>query len=100
MLLLILVTLLGAVSARNPLATFGGSSFASAPRCDPAPSWMAYSKAAGNGRTVKSVSTSWQVPAYPTELSAPSAPGFWFGIEPQEPNACNLIQPILAYDCK
>lgn len=68
------------------------------PRCDPAPSWLAYTKANGSGRTIASVRTSWIVPAYPAARDVPSAPGFWFGIEPAEPNACDLIQPILAYD--
>lgn len=67
------------------------------PRCDPASSWLAYAKADGQGRTLQSVNATWVVPSYPRTRTVPAAPGFWFGIEPSEPNACDLIQPILAY---
>jgi hypothetical protein len=67
------------------------------PRCDPASSWLAYAKADGKGRTVSLVNATWKVPSYPKHRMVLAQPGFWFGIEPSEPNSCDLIQPILAY---
>lgn len=73
------------------------SAVSASPRCDPASSWLAYAKADGRGRTVTLVNATWKVPAYPKHRMVESEPGYWFGIEPSEPNACDLIQPILAY---
>ena len=62
----------------------------------PAPrSWLAYAKAAGNGKRVTSVNITWAVPAFPTTRGGGNAPGFWWGFEPVP--ALDLLQPILAY---
>ena len=44
---------------------------------DPASSWMAYAKAAGNGKRVTSVNMTWVVPAFPTIRGGGNAPGWW-----------------------
>lgn len=62
---------------------------------DPASSWLAYAEAKGNGKRVTYVGAKWQVPEFPESRSSPSAPGWWFGIEPEP--ALYLLQPILAY---
>jgi len=61
---------------------------------DPASSWLAYTKSPGNGGTITYINATWIVPAEP-KIKNGVQPGFWFGIEPEP--ACNLIQPILAY---
>lgn len=58
-------------------------------------SWLAYAKAAGNGKRVTSVNMTWTVPAYPATRGGGNAPGWWWGIEPVP--ALDLLQPILAY---
>eukprot|EP01060_Flectonema_neradi_P028359 TRINITY_DN380_c8_g1_i1.p1 TRINITY_DN380_c8_g1~~TRINITY_DN380_c8_g1_i1.p1 ORF type:complete len:233 (+),score=52.02 TRINITY_DN380_c8_g1_i1:118-816(+) len=67
-------------------------------RCDPADSWLAYSVMKGGGKPITRVNVSWVVPANPTDARSPSAPGWWYGVEPEP--ACDLIQPILAYGYK
>jgi hypothetical protein len=64
---------------------------------DPADSWLVYAIAAGGGSQVLSVNATWAVPAFPTTRGGGNAPGWWFGVEPAQPNADVLIQPILAY---
>lgn len=58
-------------------------------------SWLAYAKAAGNGKRVTSVNMTWPVPAFPTTRGGGNAPGWWWGFEPNP--ALYLLQPILAY---
>jgi len=74
-----------------------GRSSGNSPRqqCDPADSWLAYTKAPGNGGKVTGVNASWIVPSNPSNQNGGNAPGWWFGIEPEP--ACFLIQPILAW---
>jgi hypothetical protein len=62
---------------------------------DPADSWLAYTVASGNGQLLTYINATWIVPSNPNEMVSGSAPGWWFGIEPNP--ASNLIQPILAW---
>ena len=63
-------------------------------QCDPAGSWLSYAVFKAQG-AVTQVNVTWVVPAYPSTRYSPSAPGWWYGVEPEP--ACDLIQPILAY---
>jgi len=62
---------------------------------DPAPTWLAYAVAPGNGSRVTSVNATWTVPPVAAHPGG-AAVGWWFGIEPEP--ALNLLQPILAYE--
>jgi len=62
---------------------------------DPASSWLTYAVARGDGKTVTYMNATWSVPSNPTQKVEGSAPGFWYGIEPEP--AAYLIQPILAW---
>ena len=60
---------------------------------DPAPGWLGYAKASGNGTLLTYMEAKWKVP------TNPRVPGLffgiWFGIEPDP--ALNLIQPVLPW---
>jgi len=63
-------------------------------RNDPAESWLAYTVSYGGGKKLTFMNATWVVPSNPAQ-GGPSAPGWWFGIEPEP--AANLIQPILSW---
>lgn len=60
---------------------------------DPAPGWLGYAKATGNGRRITRISADWIVPTDPTNDGIFF--GIWYGIEPNP--AMNLIQPVLPW---
>eukprot|EP01059_Diplonema_ambulator_P034547 TRINITY_DN7792_c0_g1_i1.p1 TRINITY_DN7792_c0_g1~~TRINITY_DN7792_c0_g1_i1.p1 ORF type:complete len:224 (+),score=65.99 TRINITY_DN7792_c0_g1_i1:49-720(+) len=80
---------------KSAMAMVGMMAVGATAVCDPADSWLAYAVAKGGGKAITQVNVTWVVPANPTELRSPSAPGWWYGVEPEP--ACDLIQPILAY---
>eukprot|EP00755_Sulcionema_specki_P004986 Sspe_Gene.31513::Locus_15538_Transcript_1_1_Confidence_1.000_Length_737::g.31513::m.31513 len=90
-----LVTLLAIIAAAHAANPFETSRTSRVGRCDPAGSWLAYAVSKGNGKAVTQVNVTWDVPANPAAGESPSAPGWWYGVEPTP--ACDLIQPILAY---
>jgi len=60
---------------------------------DPAPGWLGYAKASGNGVILTHIEAKWKVPSNPTQPGLFF--GIWFGIEPDP--ALNLIQPVLPW---
>jgi len=72
---------------RDSLLADGGPA-----RADPANSWLAYTKNAGNNSLVTYVEATWTVPAFPAVNFGSNAPGFWYGVR-----VCGCVRATAAH---